>query len=301
MSDMSEKARSAAKSKAERLVRADPKARVDASDYRPEGAMDADVITGERPVSRRQYRRGGKVAGEHSVPRADRKPRANGGGLTANSLINRDVKEANKERGGITHDGGMKRGGRAHKDMGGLALPNWADSVQRKSGGRTEHKDEAQDRKLIHEMGCDCGKCHGGRVGKKAGGSINDGTRPEGGRMARKSGGRAKKGTNVSIIISQPPQRPAMPMATPPGAPAGPVGMRQGAPPMAPPVGMAQGMPPQGAPGVPPAAPMMPRATGGRTGDGFGGMLAKPGKYPIESGAGGGLGRLEKAQRAARG
>jgi hypothetical protein len=38
----------------------------------------------------------------------------------------------------------------------------------------------------------------------------------------------------------------------------------------------------------------MPRKSGGRAVDG--GKLAKPGSYPIESGGGGGLGRLEKAK-----
>ena len=138
MSETSQKAREASKSKAERLVRADPTARVDASGYRPDGALNGDVAAGMRPVSRRAYRRGGKVEGHTATPRADRKPRKSGGSaLTPTSLINRNVKEANEERGGITFDGGLKRGGRAHKDMGGLALPNWADSVQRKSGGRT--------------------------------------------------------------------------------------------------------------------------------------------------------------------
>jgi len=269
MSTMSEDARSAAKSKAERLVRADPKARVDASGYTPDGAMDADVVTGMRPVSRRQFKRGGKVAGEASAPRADRKPRASGG--LVNALINRNVKDANKDRGGITHDGGMKRGGKIHAD-------------------------ESQDRELIHKMGCSCSKCSGGRVGHARGGpAINDGTRPVSGRMARKGGGRTKGKTNVNIIITQPGgmARPpvAPPMAPPMAPPGGPIGLRQGVPPPA----MAGAPPPAGVP------PMMGRKAGGRVGEGFEGKLAKPGKYPIESGAGGGLGRLEKAQKAARG
>lgn len=193
MSEMSEKARAASRSKAERLVRADPNQRVDASGYKPDGAMDADVITGERPVSRRQYRRGGKVAGEKTMVRADRKPRASGGALTAASLINRDVKEANKDRGGVTHDGGMKRGGRAHKDMGGIALPNWADKVSRANGGRTGKMAggaltpqqrmglqqparpmmrKAGGKVADHATGCSCAKCGGGRVGKAAGGPL---------------------------------------------------------------------------------------------------------------------------------
>lgn len=323
MSTASEQARAAAKSKAERLVRADPNERVDASGYKPDGAMNADVVAGMRPVSRRQYRRGGKVAGESSPARADRKPRASGGALTDGSFgalksaasrpsqnlaqssmrmaakqgtdpynsqpaqasaykklwtlkggrperasggnvtayMNRDMKEANKERGGLTHEGGMKRGGRMARAHGGS---------------------------------CSCAKCSGGRVAHARGGpAINDGTRPVAGRMARKGGGRAKGKTNINIIVA--PQGGARPAMPPPGAgmpPGGPVGLRQGVPPPAPVVA-----------GAPPPAGLMPpspRASGGRTGvgKGFGAKLIKPGKYPIETGSGGGLGRLEKAERA---
>jgi hypothetical protein len=329
MSKQSEEARSAAKSKAERLVRADPTVRVDASGYRPDGALNADVAAGMRPVSRRAYRRGGKVDGEAAAPRADRKPRKSGGSaLTPDSLINRNVKDANEERGGITFTGGLKKGGRVHKDMGGLALPNWADSVSRKEGGRAHKLGGGglspaarmplggqrpmsgapmapgmrpvmrKDGGRTHGEDCTCAKCGGGRVGKKAGGAlkgaINDGTRPVAGRLARKGGGRTK-GTNVNIIISPspgavaPPAMPPRPMPMAP--PGGPVGLHQGAPPpppMAPPAG------------APPPMPMA-RKSGGRAGEGFGGKLIKPGSYPIDSGAGGGLGRLEKAKAAARG
>lgn len=252
MSSMSESARAAAKSKVERLVKSDPRARVDASGYSPEGALDGDVKTGERPISRRQFKRGGKVAGESAPARADRKPRASGGALTANSLVNRNVKTANEERDGTKHDGGFKAGG------------------------------------MVHGSSCSCGKCGGGRVGRKSGGpAINDGTRPVAGRLARKGGGRTKKGTTVNVIIA--PQggqkTPMMPMGAPP--PGGPVGMHQGAPPPAP-MG-----PPAGAP-----PPMMARKSGGRTLEKDGGKLVKPGAYPIDSGAGGGLGRLEKAKAA---
>lgn len=266
MSETSEKARSAAKSKAERLVRADPRSRVDASGYTPDGAMDADAVTGMRPVSRRAYKHGGKIEGEKIAQRADRKPRKAGGPLTAESLINRNVKSANEDRGGLTHTGGMKKGGKVHED-------------------------EAQDRKLIHEMGCKCSKCDGGRVGRKSGGpAINDGTRPVAGRLARKAGGRTKKGTNVNIIITQPPaqgapQMPPRPMGPPPGMPpGGPVGLHQGAPPAMIPAGQMPVPAPQGMP--------MGRKAGGRVD----GKLVKPGSYPIDSGSGGGLGRLEKAK-----
>jgi hypothetical protein len=273
MSTMSEEARSKAKSKAERLVRNDPHERVDASGYQPDGAMDADVQTGPRPISRRQFKRGGKVEGESAGLRADRKPRASGGGV--NAYINRNVKSANEERDGIKHIGGMKSGGRAAHASGGKV-----------------HADAAQDKKLIHEMGCKCAKCSGGRVGHARGGpAINDGTRPVAGRIARKGGGRTKGKTNINIIVA-PQGQGGPPPGPPPGAPpGGPVGLHQGAPP---PAAMGPGVMPPGAP-----APMM-RKSGGRTGvgEGFGAKLIKPGAYPIETGAGGGLGRLEKAEKA---
>lgn len=263
MSTASEQARAAAKSKVEKLVRADPTARVDASGYKPDGALNGDVAAGMRPVSRRAFKKGGKVEGHTGAHRADRKPRASGGSaLTANSLINRNVKDANEERGGITFRGGLKTGGAAHGSS------------------------------------CDCAKCSGGRVGRASGGSakvghaaINNGTRPVGGRLARKGGGRTKGKTNINIVIA--PQGGARPMPSPIGAgpaPGAPVGMRQGVPP--PPAA-----PPAAA--MPPQQPMM-RKSGGRTLEKDGGKLVKPGAYPIETGGGGGLARLEKAQRAKR-
>jgi hypothetical protein len=329
MSTASEEARAKAKDKVERLTRADPRERVDASGYSPEGFMHGDIQTGPRPISRRQFKRGGKVAGEASPARADRKPRATGGALTANSLINRNVKDANEDREGIKHIGGMKKGGRARRAKGGktdwisknsplkphemaalhaenkynvskgLAPYPTVQSNQRppqgiskfSDGGRAAHAEGGK----VHGKGCDCGKCDGGRVGRAKGGpAINDGTRPVAGRLARKGGGRTKKGTNVNIIIA--PQGGGQPGAggPPPVPPGGPVGMHQGAPP---PAAMGPGVPP-GA--MPPGAPPPMRKAGGRVGEGFEGKFAKPGKYPIDSGAGGGLGRLEKAREARR-
>src|SRR6266704_3828283 len=136
MSALAEQARSRAKSKVERLVRADPKDRVDASGYSPAGAMDADLQTGPRPISRRVFKSGGKVLGEILKARADRKPRKSGGRALVNDFINRDAKEANPG----AHVGAYARGG---------------------------HADAAEDNKLIRAMGT---KCSGGRVGRASGG-----------------------------------------------------------------------------------------------------------------------------------
>ena len=277
MSAASESARAAAKSKVERLTRADPHARVDASGYAPEGALNGDVQTGPRVISRRQFRRGGTVEGTKGPMRADRKPRASGGRTKVDGgLINEDIKQANEEREGTKHVGGMKAGGRAHKLAGGPLTeatgspPLPPTTVGRKEGGR------------VHTAGCQCAKCGGGRVGHAKGGVsvAQGGTRPVAGRLARKGGGRTKGKTNVNIIITQPgaggpPMPPPGAMAPPPGA--GPVGLHQGVPPPAPP--MAAGMP-------------MGRKSGGRTEN----QGTKLGKYPLETGSGGGLGRLEKAK-----
>lgn len=323
MSEMAKEARSKARDKAERLVRGHS-GPYDASGWTEPAGELGTIQTGPRPVSRQNFRSGGKVAGLAGALRADRKPRKSGGRTFADALINRDVKEANESREGQKHVGGMARGG---------------------------HADAAEDRKLIHSMGCKCDKCSGGRVGRKSGGGnwiagavkhpgalhkelgvpqgekipakkLNmaaakggkegerarlaktlkgfhkasggsldgklQGMRPEGGRLARKGGGAAKKGMNVNIIIAPNPPSRGAPMPPPGALPppgAGPVGLHQGAPPPMPPPGA---MPPQA--GAPP--PMMPRARGGRTSH----MLAKPGAYPLDHASGGGLGRLEKAK-----
>lgn len=97
------------------------KGSVDASGWEVYDPLNADVKTGMRPVSRRAYKKGGKVEakaeGKKAGVRADRKMRQSGGkAITANSLVNRNVKEANQERDGIKHVGGMKKGGKVSKE-----------------------------------------------------------------------------------------------------------------------------------------------------------------------------------------
>ena len=178
MSELSKKVRGERKAKAERYARTDPHAKVDASGYTPPDALDADVKTGLRPISRRQFKRGGKVEGEHATHHAGRKPRKHGGkALTPNNMINKNVKDANEERDGSKHTGGMKRGGRAHKDSGGAmeALsPLYMLGKNLKRGGKAMHDDAAEDKKLIHQVvkkgALKPGMKHGGRSHKAGGG-----------------------------------------------------------------------------------------------------------------------------------
>ena len=136
MSEASKAARKAMKAKISRITRTDPKSKVDASGYTPPDALDADVKTGLRPISRRQFRRGGKVfanEGIPTMPRADKKARQGAvgfgsegvakksraermaratGGNVVEKLENRDVREINRDRVGSKHIGGFAKGGK---------------------------------------------------------------------------------------------------------------------------------------------------------------------------------------------
>jgi hypothetical protein len=279
MSELSKKARELAEDKAERLTRT-PKGDVDASGWREPLGEKGGIQTGPRPVSRPAFRAGGKVTGSKAIMHAGRKPRASGG-MTANDFMNRDMKAANQQRDGEKHIGGMKKGGRAHKMVGGPMMGRPATPMAPASGvapgrqmpmARPGTMMRASGGKAEHGKECRCGKCSGGSAYASGGGVLDGGTRPMGGRMARASGGKAKKGMNVNIVIAPqgggaPPPRPMPPPmgASPAGIPAPPPGA------MAPP-----GAPP------PMGPPPMARKHGGRT------------NYPIDAGAGGGQGRLEK-------
>lgn len=133
MYDMAKKAREEMKGKARRLA-GEKDQKVDSSDWSPAEPLNADVKTGMRPISRRAYKKGGKVEGEACAPtHMGRKARKSGGKVSAKEMAeekseakeyakaktNRDVKAANEEREGIKHVGGMKKGGRAKKMDGG--------------------------------------------------------------------------------------------------------------------------------------------------------------------------------------
>jgi hypothetical protein len=119
MYEMAKKAREAMRGKAKRMA-GEKDQKVDSSNWTPGDPLNADVKTGMRPISKQGFKRGGKIAGEKMETHAGRKPRKSGGrAITADSLINRDQKEANEGREGIKHIGGMKKGGRTGKAMGG--------------------------------------------------------------------------------------------------------------------------------------------------------------------------------------
>jgi hypothetical protein len=96
--------------------------KVDASSYGPEEVLNSEVKTGMRPISRRAFKKGGKVvavSGADAKQNAGKKPRAGKKHLTVDALVNRNLKDANEAREGKKHIGALKTGGRAMKKGGG--------------------------------------------------------------------------------------------------------------------------------------------------------------------------------------
>jgi hypothetical protein len=96
---------------------------VDASDYGPEQVLDSEAKTGMRPISRRAYKKGGKVvavSGADAKQNAGKKARAGKKPLSIDALVNRNLKDANESREGKKHVGGFKSGGRTKKQYGGM-------------------------------------------------------------------------------------------------------------------------------------------------------------------------------------
>ncbi len=204
MSEYAEGPRRAMKAKAQRLAGGKTEGQIDASGWKPEGEVEPlnnETKTGMRPVSKRAFKKGGKVHGKEAHHHAGRAKRKSGGALTAESLANTNVKSANEERpGGRDHVGGYKHGGKPKKAGGGplggfnaVTDPTVATAVanatqnrggvspQRmnfapsgrgmlgfKKGGEV-HSDEAEDRRLIDKM-----VKPSARTGRAKGGSMED-------------------------------------------------------------------------------------------------------------------------------
>ena len=188
MSDVAKKARAAMKAKAQRLGADRPLEKVDSSTFTPPELLNADVKTGMRPISRRAFKKGGKVMGDCAPTRADRAPRKSGGkAITADSLINRNQKEANESREGKKHIGGMKKGGRAGREEGGkvadydtgsrtgagAVTQSRSKPVSRPSAGRAPQPTDLYDADQLKKADSDVrGYKKGGRTKKVGGGAL---------------------------------------------------------------------------------------------------------------------------------
>ena len=214
MYEMAKKAREAMRGKAKRLA-GEKDSKTDSSDFTPAPLLNADVKTGMRPISKQGFKRGGKIAGAKAETHAGRKPRKSGGrAITADSLINRDQKEANEGREGKKHIGGMKKGGRAGKMSGGANKnAKWDESKEKWVPQPPKPQFPGSDKEVGPMRPSDSDNPDkfrpgemkkGGRTGKAMGGGPTDSLRnsmnPQayirnvlGPTMGMKKGGKAKK------------------------------------------------------------------------------------------------------------
>lgn len=189
MSDMARKARLALKAKAKSLA-TEKDTKVDSSDWTQAEPLNADVKTGARPVSRRAFKKGGKVTGEKAKANMGKKQRAMGGSTPrdyANAKVNRNVKDANEEREGKKHVGGFKKGGRTKREEGGqvseadrAALTEMARKASEEGakagavgkGVKTREVEafDLYDPEQLKRL--EAGRKHGGRTKKMVGGPM---------------------------------------------------------------------------------------------------------------------------------
>jgi hypothetical protein len=193
--------RAAMKDKAKRLATSSP-AKVDSSTFTPAEPLNTEVKTGMRPISRRAFKTGGKVEGMECAPRADRKPRMNGGKI---GLANTDQKSANEERDGKKHVGALKTGGRVAKNNGGDAEGekaglNHYEPLPKPKGNPFKPDQDQIDagNALMQEeqrrQGDMTRRKDGGKTMKANGGATSCAGPDAGGREAKKKGGKAMGG-----------------------------------------------------------------------------------------------------------
>jgi len=218
MNDMAKKAREAMKSKARRLA-SEKDQKVDSSDWSPSEPLNADVKTGMRPISRRAFKKGGKVVGTPSPVNLGRKARKAGGKVEsekaeaaqyAKAKINRNVKAANEEREGIKHVGGMKKGGRAAKAEGGrtkfgMTTPR---GNEMSKPDKDDYLDPGTPEYYARQKAerAEDGKEHknGGRTKREDGGTVDAETR-------RRIGAGARTPPNPVQMPKNPPMPPRRP------------------------------------------------------------------------------------------
>ena len=143
------KALRAAKNKKAQSMIESSGGKVDSSTWTPDEMLNADAKTGMRPISRRAFKAGGKVEGEKAKTDLSRSPR---GFEQKVGLANTNQKDANEEREGVKHVGGMKKGGRiGYQDAGAVSAAE-LDAVGPRTGGEASEP-KTQKTKSWAEIG----------------------------------------------------------------------------------------------------------------------------------------------------
>jgi len=203
MSEASKNARAAMRAKAKRLSSSSGPEKVDASSWTPSAPMKANKKTGMRPVSPRTYKYGGKIQGDRGPKRSDKSPRGN----LANEISTRDTKQANRDKFGSPHIGGMKKGGKAKRADGGEIPVKQIDTMGASPAEivRARPPRESNPRPSSNGQG----PSMGGRVAGSYGGK---GDWKRGGKAKRADGGTAYEGmTDRTPYEDAPPPRRAIP------------------------------------------------------------------------------------------
>ncbi|MDE2105097.1 MAG: hypothetical protein KGL39_48105, partial [Patescibacteria group bacterium] len=143
MSELSRKARRANRAKAHRMA-TQQAGKVDCSSYGPEEDANTTTQTGMRPISRRNYKRGGKVEGEDAKHHAGKTPRkrADGGKIT-NKLSKEPVRDLLRQAASLSDKTVHGPGGSSYKRRPGSSR----DIVE------THHTGTGTERKLMGKTG----------------------------------------------------------------------------------------------------------------------------------------------------
>ena len=204
MHEYLKEAREGAAKKLKGIQSGEPHTKVDSSSWLPPEMLEADKQTGMRPVSKRQYKSGGKVHGMHAKKRADRKARKEGGRtMSIDGFINRDNKMANDEREGVKHVGGMKRGGRTHKALAGAV--GAAPVAMPALGGRPMRAAKpTMSKEMVGPIARPMRK-HGGRAHKDDGGEIENLIRQDQNEQGMKGRGLPER---IPMPVARPADKP---------------------------------------------------------------------------------------------
>lgn len=185
MSEMAKKARAAMKERAQR--RAEPaKGDIDASGWR-EPLMETGKKTGAAPITKRAFKRGGKVnlkaEGSEGIKHAGKKPRGKHDDAAMDKKLIKTMvskKALKKADGGQT----VNRAGKgdyagsypadlSNSDLAKIRASQAAQGKKEQQWQNTTAVGKKRGGKAAHDKGCACKAC-GGRMGRASGGDVDD-------------------------------------------------------------------------------------------------------------------------------